>query len=271
VPIILDLDQFNEQTFLAGSNKMIPNSPSQSLNKAYFSSLFLADLITVTSDPFAESLRLAGYPVMTIPNGWSITNPYWAEKKDTTGATIQMGWFGNSENLDDLAIIRRPLIRILREFDDKLRLIIVGNQNAYRMFDHIPDELKTFIPCLVQDELPYIMNQMDILLMPLRKTAANEMCSDEMLVYAGIKKIPWIASSFPASTSWAKGGMICTDLEEWHTNLRCLILEKGLRRSLGSEGFHNAARREMFFHIHLWHKAFSLVQSFQENKNLLSV
>jgi hypothetical protein len=266
VPIILDLGQFDEQIFQPVLEHNLTDLPSQVQHKTYIAALFLADLITVPSESFADKLRSYGYPAQAIPNGWSITNPYWTEKPERSGATIQLGWFGSSENIDDLAVIRRPLIRLLSEFDDKLRIIIVGNQNAYRMFDHVPEELKTFIPYLAKDELPYIINQMDILLMPLRKTPENNLCADDMLVYAGLKKIPWAASSFPALTNWGKGGMTCTSLEEWHTNLRCLILDKDLRQALGSDGFHNAAWREMFIHIQLWYQAFNQAQSLRYKK-----
>jgi hypothetical protein len=133
------------------------------------------------------------------------------------------------------------------------------------MFDHVPVELKTFIPFLAKDELPYIINQMDVVLMPLRKTMKNTMRSDEILMYAGIKKIPWVASPFSMVKNWGKGGVMCTTLEEWHTSLRCLILDRALRESLGYEGFQKATRREMLVHVQQWLKAFKLVQAQKRN------
>ena len=266
VPIILDLDRYIDLAVFTGQKSGETASSPQPLDRRLISALLLADLITVSTESFAETLRLSGFPAMTIPDGWSKSNPYWAESSKLDCPTIQLGWFGNSDNLDDLAVIRRPLIRILREFDDKVRIIIVGNQNAYRMFDSVPENLKTFIPCLAQDELPYIINQMDILLMPLRKTELNEMSSDKMLVYAGVKRIPWVASDFPASHEWNHGGMLCNSLEEWHTNLRCLIQDKDLRNTLGRDGALAASSREMQTHLNLWHKAFNLVQTIHQNK-----
>lgn len=259
VPVILDLDQYYDQNFFPGLNSTSGGIMDQVVDRAYVSSLILADLITVTSEAYAKNLRSSGYPAMAISNSWSIQNPYWAEKVNTVGATLQLGWFGSSGNLEDLAVIRRPLIRILNEFNDKIRLIIVGDQDAYRMFDHVSDSLKTFIPGVGEDDLPYLINQMDILLMPLRKTPGNQMRSDDILMYAGIKKLPWIASPFPAAMDWKKGGVICSTAEEWHTNLRFLILDKDFRRALGSDGFHKATRREMLVHIQQWYRAFSLV------------
>lgn len=266
VPIILDLDQYFEQSIFPGENNPKGGNLPGSIDRSFVSALILADLITVPSESYAASLQESGYPAIEITNGWTMANPYWAEKAATAGATLQMGWFGNNGDLDDLAVIRRPLIRLLNEFNDKLRLIIIGNQDAYRMFDHVPDELKTFIPRLTKEELPFILNQMDIVLMPLRKTAANEMRSDDVLMHAGVKKIPWAASSFPAVKNWGKGGLICYTPEEWHTSLRCLILDKELRQTLGMEGFHNASKREMLIHVQQWYKAFSLVQSMKKNK-----
>jgi len=264
VPVILDLNPIYEQTYLPQTHLAKNNVITHIYDRSYVSSLILADLITVNSESFAESLRMSGNPAMCIPTGWTVKNPYWAIN-NKTGVTLQMGWFGNSGNLEDLAVIRRPLIRLLSEFVDKVRLIIVGDQDAFRMFDHVPAELKTFIPYLVKDELPYIINQMDIVLMPLRKTMKNIMRSDELLMYAGIKKIPWVASPFSMVKNWGKGGVMCTTLEEWHTSLRCLILDQTLRESLGYEGFQKAARREMLVHIQQWFKAFKLVQGQKKN------
>ena len=128
------------------------------------------------------------------------------------------------------------------------------------MFDHLPEGSRTFFPCLAKDELPYIISQMDIVLAPSRKTTLNHMRSDEILMYSGIKKIPWAASPIPAALNWERGGLICSTLEEWHSGLRHLILDRDLRHSLGNEGFHIAARREMLVHIQQWYKAFALVQ-----------
>lgn len=264
VPIILDIDPSFEKTFLTRTKNVENNLPV--IDRKLVASLFLANLITTSSDPFAENLRAAGYPAMAIANGWSIFNPYWGEKKEKNNPTIQLGWFGNLDDLDDLAAIRRPLVRILREFDDKVRIIIIGNQNAYRIFDLIPDNLKTYIPCCSQEEIPYLLNQIDILLLPLWKTNTSKLYSDDLLMYAGIKNIPWVASFCDSTVKWAKGGMLCNSLEEWHTNLRYLILDKELRSSLGAEGFNKATQREMRTHIDTWYKAIDLVLAFQKNK-----
>jgi hypothetical protein len=263
VPIILDIDESFETQFLSRVNKV--DSNLQLFDRKLTASLFLANLITTASESFANSLKASNYPAMVIPNCWSIANPYWTEKKENIGPTIQLGWFGTPENLDDLAAIRRPLVRILREFDDKVRLVIVGNQNAYRMFDLIPDSLKTYIPYIAQEEIPYILNQMDILLMPLWKANISNMNSDDLFMYAGIKKIPWVASPSSVSTKWTKGGILCSTLDEWHTNLRYLILDKELRFALGSDGFNKAATREIRTSIGSWNQAFNFVASFQHS------
>jgi hypothetical protein len=267
VPIILDLDQYNEQALSLGISNEAKVSLPKAYERNYLLSLYLADLITTASHSFAKSLWSSGYPSMAVPDGWSLANPYWASKPSTNGATLQMGWFGSSGSMEDLSLIRRPLLRLLSEFNDKLRIIVVGNQDAYRMFDHVPNELKTFIPDQTQDDFPFILNQMDIILLPWRKNYTNEMRSDELLMYAGVKKVPWIASPYPAVTGWGNGGMVCKTMEEWHSNLRCLVLDEDLRLMLGNAGFNHASKREMLIHIRQWYKAFAMVQSLRQRKN----
>jgi hypothetical protein len=91
------------------------------------------------------------------------------------------------------------------------------------------------------------------------------MNSDDLFMYAGIKKIPWVASPSSVSTKWTKGGILCSTLDEWHTNLRYLILDKELRFALGSDGFNKAATREIRTSIGSWNQAFNFMASFQHS------
>jgi hypothetical protein len=268
VPLILDLDQSGGQSTLAALRQSSPDVTLQTLNKAYATALMLADLITVPSDSQAEKLRASGYMVLTIPNGWSVANPYWAAKAAHAGTPVRVGWFGSSGSLEDLALIRRPLIRLLREFEEGLRLVIVDDQDACQMFDEVSDSLTTFFPCAAHNDIPYLMDQMDILLLPARNGAVNHEFLENMLLYAGVKKIPWLATPQTEAAGWKRGGLICSNTEDWHVNLRQLIIEKDFRQSLGMEGFQAASRREMLIHIYQWYKAFHLVKISKPDYNI---
>jgi hypothetical protein len=62
---------------------------------------------------------------------------------------------------------------------------------------------------------------------------------------AGAKGIPWIASPIPAFRRWNAGGIISESADEWHLNLRHLVVDAELRHKLGKAGKNAAETREM--------------------------
>jgi hypothetical protein len=76
---------------------------------------------------------------------------------------------------------------------------------------------------------------------------------------AGAKGIPWVASSIPSFQRWKKGGVISEALDEWHLNIRHLIMDEDLRRRLGNEGRSAAQAREMKHTGKLWLKMINQV------------
>jgi hypothetical protein len=69
---------------------------------------------------------------------------------------------------------------------------------------------------------------------------------------AGVKGIPWIASSIPSFRSWSSGGIISESPDEWHLNLRHLVMDTDLRNKLGRAGKHAAQTREMDHLVGPW-------------------
>ena len=67
-----------------------------------------------------------------------------------------------------------------------------------------------------------------------------------------VRRIPWLASDVPAFRRWGKGGIISEALDEWHLNLRHLILDPDLRLKLGAQGRSAADAREMGQVVRLW-------------------
>ena len=272
IPIILDLEYADGQATVSAMTRSKMGVSLQALNKAYASALILADLITVSSPGMYDELSNSGHLVVYIPNGWSNDNPYWGTTTSSTDTAVRLGWFGSSGNLEDLSLIRRPLIRLLREFEHHLRLVIVDDQAAYHMFDHDAEGLVTFLPCVSSNEIPFILDQMDVLMIPTRRTNTIQRQIEDLLMYAGVKKIPWVASPVSDVSEWKEGGMFCSSLEEWHLKLRHLIVEKDLRQTLGMGGFQIAARREMRIHINQWYHVFTMVcdARLQADENLCS-
>jgi len=243
VPIILDLDTDFENQPVSHQEYNTIGLGTQARGNAYSAALALADIISVPSTEQAASLRTTTAQVCVIPNGWSRQNRLW-EKEIAPRSMINIGWVDSSGQIEDLMLIRRFMIRIVREFPNT-RIVIIGNPKAYRLFEALPENRRMYLPMVAHEEFPYLLSQLDILVVPLRSTPYNLSLSDSILMEAGAKGIPWIASPIPAFRNWMSGGIIPESLDEWHLNMRQLVMDQGFCKRLGKAGKTAAFTREM--------------------------
>ena len=242
-PIILDLEADFEQMPVTHPDYAIFGIGTQANLKAYTAALMLADQICVPSESFAGLLRANGHRVRVIPDGWSRQNGLW-DKSSAQRQALNLGWTGLPGQVDDVGPVRRVLIRLMREFP-QVNLIIAGDPQVYHLFGSLPEARRLFLPPVRLEDYPYLLGQIDILISPQRNTPFNKSLSDRKLMEAGIRRIPWVASPIPAYLEWGAGGLIARSAEEWHTHLRQLILDAGLRTTLGLAGRGKAEGREM--------------------------
>ncbi len=242
VPIILDLDRDYEHMPIEHAEYSVAGLGALERSKAYTTALLLADRVSVPSEALGASLRSRGYSVQVIPDGWSEQNPLWL-KPSPARRTLQIGWMGGSGQVEDVMSIRRVLIRLCREFP-QVRLAIAGDPQVYQLFDNIPDASRLFLPAVAGEDYPYLFSQMDILVAPLCNNPFNQALPDRWLMETGVRGIPWVASPIPAFLAWRDGGLIANSLDEWHSNLRQLIMDNHLRESLGKMGQQKAQERE---------------------------
>jgi glycosyltransferase involved in cell wall biosynthesis len=250
VPIILDLDTDVENQPVSHHDYSAKGLSTQTRGNAYTAALDLANIISVPSQRQAVSLRAVAEHVLLIPDGWSRQNTLW-EKSPAPHNTINIGWAGSGGQLEDLMLVRRFIVRIIREFPNT-RIVIIGNLQAYRLFDGLPENRRMYLPLVADEEFPYLLSQLDVLLAPLRNLPYNQSLPDTPLVEAGAKGIPWIASPIPAFRSWNAGGIISESPDEWHLNMRHLVVDADLRRKLGLAGKEAAKTREMSQLAGLW-------------------
>ncbi|MGB9798928.1 MAG: hypothetical protein ACPLUL_02390 [Thermanaerothrix sp.] len=249
-PIVLDLTNNAEQLPLKHPYYPILGLGTLETARAYHASLWLADVITVTTENHALALEGYGRRVEIMPDGWTEQNPMW-RKKSPPRSTINLGWVGFCSEVEDLLIIRRIILRVLREFP-QTRLVLVDNPEAYALFGSLPPERLLYLPATSADDFPYQLGLIDILLIPHRNIPYNQSLSERLLIHAGVKGIPWVASPLPAFREWGAGGFTASSPEEWHTYLRQLIADADVRRQLGRAGNTQAALRESRHLATLW-------------------
>ena len=250
VPIIVDLDADFEKQPASHPEYNSKGLGSQARSNAYRSAIAMAGMITVPSEMQASALKSLTGNICVLPDGWSNTNKLWS-KESNPRSTLNIGWVGISGQLEDLLMIRRFIIRIVREFPNT-RIVIVGNPQAYRLFENLPENRRMYLPEVAPEEFPYLLSQMDVLLVPLRTIPFNISLPDTILMEAGAKGIPWIASPTASFRRWQAGGIIPGSVEEWHLSLRQMVMEDEVRRNLGREGKYAARAREMGTLGRLW-------------------
>ncbi len=250
IPLITDLDTDFEKQPVSHHDYNTKGLGNQARSNAYAAAISMSAMISAPSETMAESLQSLAQTVCVIPDGWSQHNKLW-NKSSNQRSTINIGWVGASGQLEDLLLIRRFMVRIVREFSNT-RVVIVGEPQAYRLFENLSENRRMYLPFVAHEEFPYLLSQIDVLLVPLRNTPYNTSLPDTILVEACAKGIPWVASAIPSFRRWQAGGIISESLDEWHFNLRQLMMDEELRRSLGQAGRQAAQLREMNNLGRLW-------------------
>ncbi|MDD5370659.1 MAG: tetratricopeptide repeat protein [Anaerolineaceae bacterium] len=246
-----------------------PNYPTSGLGsvehaRAYASSLLLANAISFPSQAMQTAFNRTGQVLQYIPDGWARCNPLW-DKPALRHDTIRLGWVGSPGQRMDVFSIRRIILRVLREFA-KVQLVIVGDAQVYQMFGDVPSNRCIFYPSVPYEEYPYLLSQVDILLAPLDSTPFHSTLSDRLLMEAGVRSIPWIASPIPAFKAWGVGGVLANSPDEWHTCLRRYVGDADLRTALGQAGRAKAMLREAASLASLWVEAIETLLARQPAK-----
>ena len=250
IPVLLDLDLNFEEMPLNHPGYPAMGLGTLARSKAYAAGLALAEKICVPNQALGDSFESAGYPVHVIPDGWSQRNALW-DKPAPPRHTLNLGWLGSPGQMEDIALIRRIVARLLHEFPH-IRLVLSGDVRVYHVFDSLPESRRLFLPPVSCEDYPYLLGQVDIFLAPLRNIPFNRAISDRWLVEAGVRRIPWVASHSPAARDWGAGGFVANSLDEWHAHLRKLILDEDLRTALGRSGRNKAEAREMNHLVYDW-------------------
>jgi glycosyltransferase involved in cell wall biosynthesis len=125
-----------------------------------------------------------------------------------------------------------------------VNLVIACDAQTYQIFDNLPEARRLYLPPVRLEDYPYLLGQIDILVMPMRSKPYNLSLPDRPLMEAGVRRIPWVASPIPAFVDWGVGGLIAKDPVEWHHCLRQLILDPEMRADLGEAGRQKAESRE---------------------------
>lgn len=243
VPVVLDLEDDYEEMPVNHPDYAASGLGNPAHARAYMAALMLASRIVVPSAFFSEALQAANYRVDVVRDAWSAKSGVW-NKPSAERGLVNIGWIDEGGGLEDLALMRRVLVRVLRQFPET-QIVLAGNMQAVALFDSIPLSRRIYLPSTQAEDLPYLLGQIDILVVPQRNMAYNRSRSSALLMKAGIKRIPWLAMPLPEYQEWKAGGICTASTDEWFTYLSHLITDPEIRRTLGEDGYRKAASREI--------------------------
>lgn len=213
-------------------------------------SLQIASVVTVPGAELANLYRPLARRVEVIPYGWDSSNPLW-EKPAPRRGSINIGLVGGHVYAQDTQLLKTDLARLLHE-QPRMLLTIALDLKLYEAFNSISDDRRLFLPAGRLEDYPYLLANLDLLLVPLQPTPYNRARPDLPLLEAGLRRIPWIATPIPAFTEWGAGGLFAEKSGDWYRTVTALVEDASLRAELGEAGWEATAGRTVERSLDAW-------------------
>lgn len=211
-----------------------------------------ADLVTTASTHLAAALSSRCRRTAVAPSAWSPANAWWTRPAPAHAGTV-LGWVGDPSQDLDLVGIHDAISAVIKS-RPSVHLAIAGSPTAYQLFDDVPEPRKLFLPMVGPDDFPYLLAHFDVLMAPVRHEAWACLGSDQRLMEAGARGLPFAASPAPALAEWASGGVFCATADEWTAQLNRLVDESAWRSELARAGHALAQSRRAEAVGTFWHE-----------------
>ena len=216
----------------------------------------VADLVTVTTEPLAEMVRTrTGHPNVKVIGNFIPASLLAMLRPRREHVTI--GWTGGMSHGLDLAMIARPVRRVM-DTDPGLRLHIAGvDYRATLGYNHARHTPWEPIPSDLYQHLDF-----DIGLAPIAATKFNESKSPLKALEYGALGIPVIASDFGPYRDYVVDGVtgfLVSKEKHWRDRIRELAADADLRESMGAKARELAAQHTIEEHWVKWSAAYQEV------------
>ena len=209
--------------------------------RSYCAAMQLCDAVITTTEGMAEELAHYMPEVFVNRNTVSEAIVDLSEKarekraKREVSDTVTLGYFsGSITHNDDVAMILPVLIRILQVYP-QVRLLLVGELD-------LPEELESYRTQVIfksfveWQQLPELIAQADINLVPLCDTVFNAAKSENKWVEAALVGVPTVASDVGAlhrMIEHGRTGYLCVSRKDWEQALAELIEHPEQRDVIG--------------------------------------
>jgi len=202
------------------------------------------DVITTSSMTLAEAMRrYCNTPICVLKNGVCVAD--WAKAERADDGKVTIGWMGSKTHIADASLVSSVLRSVMQETDAHLKLIgWVGNL-AFDWLGEFPDRVHEE-GWVEVNALPRIMVDIDIGIAPLQDSPFNRCKSSVKWMQYSAMGIPAIMSNIPPYTDDVEhmaNGILAGGVDEWHSALKRLVLDGGLRDTLGKNALMDVLRK----------------------------
>ena len=163
------------------------------------------------------------------------------ERRDKKQKTqeIRIGYFSGSitHNADFNLVL--PALSKVMETHRNVTLMVGGELDVPDALMPFSDRIVTF-PFCDWRRLPNYIASCDINIAPLENTLFNRAKSENKWIEASLVKVPTVASNVGAFKKMIQDGVtgfLCDDCEDWCAVLERLIIDSGLRKSVGESSY----------------------------------
>lgn len=163
------------------------------------------------------------------------------ERRDKKQKTqeIRIGYFsGSITHNADFNLVLPALSKVMKTHRN-VTLMVGGELDVPDALMPFSDRIVTF-PFCDWRRLPNYIASCDINIAPLENTLFNRAKSENKWIEASLVKVPTVASNVGAFKKMIQDGVtgfLCDDCEDWCAVLERLIIDSGLRKSVGESSY----------------------------------
>lgn len=215
-----------------------------------------ADLITVSTEPLARSMRRFNDNVIVLPNSLPTTvfDVPLNTRRGRHGPVV-LGWQGSITHKDDWAIVK-PVVKQLLEEWPHLLMHFLGTPYA----DGLPVHKIKFKQWTTDLNLHYRRSaNFDIGLAPLERNPFNDAKSGLKFMEGAALGVPMVCSRVPAYADLVEHGVtgfLASTPAQWYEHISALIEDPALRLRMGDAAREAARAWTIDKHIHRWESAY---------------
>ena len=222
-----------------------------------------ADLVTVSTEVLREYYRPLNERMVVLPNTLNeeIWQPVKKSSRKRKNSPARILFAGTKGHESDLAFILEPLVRILKEYGNRVELLLWGNElPELRALPNVR-VLNSFRTSYLEYARILRGESIDLALVPLTDHPFNRAKSHIKWLEYSACGIPGIYSDIPAYRQAIEHGqtglIVGNDPQEWETAIRDLIEHPQKRKRIAQKAMRAVRQNHTLErNLHLWREAY---------------